>query len=124
MVNIPTVSTVPFRLPPPQPQRLTAQNLMQDSDGVAQLLMRMRERAGLSRAELARRLGISANSLKQYENGRRGRYGNTSLRWFVRFAEGCGYRVSVQFPDGKMVDLVLCAASLRDSAVGFIPRDK
>jgi hypothetical protein len=97
-------------------------DLIRDKDAFTKLLIRMRQRAGLSRAELARRLGIKPASLKQYENGRRGRHGKAGLHWFLRLAAGCGCGVSVELPDGKIVDLRLGASSLKTSAVHFIKR--
>lgn len=120
MTIIPSLASA-FRMPPNR-QRLTAQDLTKDGAALAQLIVKIRKRSGLSRAELARRLGVKPSSLKQYENGRRGRYGKAGLRWFVRLAEGCGCEVSLELPGGRVFDMVLGPASLRESTVLFIPR--
>ena len=104
-------------------QQLAAQDFANDPQAFARLITEMRERAGLSRAALARQLGINASSLKQYENGRRGRSGKASLRWFLRSAAACGHELSLELPNGKSFDLVLGPASLRESRVGFVSRD-
>jgi transcriptional regulator with XRE-family HTH domain len=113
-----TIPPVPYHRPPPR-QQLSAQDLREDPQAFARLLVKMRRRAGLTRAALARGLGIKAASLKQYENGRRGSKGTAGLAWLLRFAAGCGCRISAELPNGKRVDVGLAPASLRESEVGL-----
>ncbi len=49
-------------------------DVSEDPYAFARLLLEIRGAAGLSRAEVARRIGVTPGTLKQYEYGRRGRY--------------------------------------------------
>ena len=66
-----------------------------DERVMSRLLELMLNRGGLSIAEAAKRLGFSANNISQYINGRRS---HPSLLWFVRFADICGAKVTIEFP--------------------------
>jgi hypothetical protein len=68
--------------------------LMTDERVITRLLERLLQTGGLSVNEAARMLGLSPNSLRQYMKGRRKK---PSLWWFIRLAELCGARVSVEF---------------------------
>lgn len=57
------------------------------------------ERAGVSQAELARRMGIKPQSFSQYLGRRRVR---PSLQWMARLALVCGGRLWVEFPNGAI----------------------
>jgi len=69
-----------------------------DERAIAYLLETLLHRAGLSIAEASRRLGNGPNTISQYINKRRCR---PSLLWFIKFAELCGAKVSIEFPGKK-----------------------
>jgi len=69
--------------------------LGQDPRSVQRLIELLIERSGTPQAELARRMGITLQSLNQYVRGRRQR---PSLIWLARLAELCGARIVVEFP--------------------------
>jgi hypothetical protein len=69
--------------------------LVCDERAIQRLLETLLRRGGLSVNEAARRLGVTENSVRQYIRGRRQR---PSLQWFIRLAEVCGARVTVEFP--------------------------
>jgi DNA-binding XRE family transcriptional regulator len=66
-----------------------------DDRAITGLLETLMHKAGLTTAEMARRMGITRPGVIQYLAGRRTR---PSLKWFVRFAELCGARVYVEWP--------------------------
>lgn len=66
-----------------------------DDTAIAKLIDSLLTRAGLSQAEVCRRLGITPSSFNQYRLGRRVR---PSLWWVVRLAEVCGAKVWVEYP--------------------------
>ena len=66
-----------------------------DRRAITQLLGMLLDRAGISTAEGARRLGMNVESLRPYLRGRRTK---PSLLWFLKFVEACGGRVYVEFP--------------------------
>lgn len=66
-----------------------------DEQAMRKLLELIMRRAGLSVYEIAKRLDIHPNSIRQYVRGRRGR---PSLLWFLRFCEVCGAKVTMEFP--------------------------
>lgn len=70
--------------------------LVCDEKAIARLLRVMLRRAGLSIGEASRRLGIDANSISQYLNGRRSR---PSLIWFLKIAALCGATVTIEIPE-------------------------
>lgn len=67
-----------------------------DHRAIAGLLETMMSRAGLTTAEMARRMGVTPNGVGQYIAGRRTK---PSLQWFVRFAELCGVHVKIEYPN-------------------------
>lgn len=69
-----------------------------DERVISKLLESLLYRSGQSSGEVARKMGVSPNSVRQYINGRRCR---PSLIWFVRLAELCGARVIVEFPPSR-----------------------
>jgi DNA-binding phage protein len=56
------------------------------------------KRSGLSKSEIARRMGISRTSLQPYYNLKRGR--NVGMRWIVRIVSCLGGRMFVEVPLG------------------------
>jgi DNA-binding CsgD family transcriptional regulator len=72
--------------------------LVCDERAIARLLSSLISRGGLSIGEVSRRLGVTTNSVRQYLRGRRNK---PSLMWFVRFAEICGARVVIEWPERK-----------------------
>lgn len=76
-------------------QSSTLTTVVCDERAIGRLLETIIHRSGLSIEEIARRIGISSNSIRQYLHGRRKR---PSLLWFVRLAALCGSTVTVQFP--------------------------
>jgi DNA-binding transcriptional regulator YdaS (Cro superfamily) len=69
--------------------------LVCDERAIARLLGLLLSRGGLSIGEVARRLGVTPQAVRQYLRGRRNK---PSLIWFVKFAEACGGKVSIEFP--------------------------
>lgn len=69
--------------------------LSNDARVVVRLLEELLDRGGLSSNDMARRLGVTPNAVRQYIVGRRS---NPSLLWFVKFVEVCGGRLWVEFP--------------------------
>lgn len=67
----------------------------QDPRSVQRLIELLIERSGTPQAELARRMGITIQSLNQYKMGRRQ---SPSLAWMARLAEVCGARITIEFP--------------------------
>ena len=67
--------------------------MVADDRAVIYLIDQLIARSGLSKSEIARRLGIKLQSLNQYS--RRTRPG---VIWLARLAEVCGGRVIVEFP--------------------------
>lgn len=69
--------------------------LVCDERAIARLLATILSKGGISVNEMARRIGVNTQSVRQYLHGRRCR---PSLLWFVRFAELAGARVYIEFP--------------------------
>jgi hypothetical protein len=69
--------------------------LVCDERVIQRLLGEIINKGGLTPNEVARRMGVSSNAIRQYLRGRRNR---PSLIWFVRLAELCGARVLIEFP--------------------------
>lgn len=72
--------------------------LVCDERAIARLLATLLSRGGLSTREVARRMGVTPNAVRQYLRGRRNR---PSLIWFIKLAELCGARVLVEFPEKR-----------------------
>ena len=66
-----------------------------DERVISRLLEILLNRAGLSISEAARRMGNGPNTISQYINKRRCR---PSLLWFIKFAELCGAKVTIELP--------------------------
>lgn len=72
-----------------------AATVILDGKAIAALVDQLLTRAGLSQAEVCRRLGVHPTSFNQYRIGRRVK---PSLWWIVRLANVCGARIVVEFP--------------------------
>ena len=59
------------------------------------LLDQLLEKAALSSHDVAARLGCTEPNVSQYLRGKRGK---PSLLWFLRLAEVCGAKVTLEFP--------------------------
>ena len=69
-----------------------------DDADFAELLQALRVRAGLTVREVAERMGVSVGNVSQYLYRRRGRGGNGTLRWFLRFLEACDSSMILAIP--------------------------
>lgn len=69
--------------------------LVCDERVIARLLEALISRSNMSLGAVAQRLGVTPNAIRQYLKGRRNK---PSLLWFVRLAEVCGAKVSIEFP--------------------------
>ena len=69
--------------------------LVCDAARMPALLRTIMHQGGLSVADASRRMGCKHQTLSQYLNGRRPA---PSLFWFVKFAELCGSRVILEYP--------------------------
>ena len=71
-----------------------------DPAAVKQLLRELKQRAGLSDAEVARRMGVSRQAITEVQNS----FDTTdhprkpSFLWVLRYATVCGARVILEFP--------------------------
>ena len=68
-------------------------------EGFAELLQEMKLRAAMTVPELAARMGVAPNAVHQYFYKKRGAGGTSTMKWFLRYAEVCGCRVTLTFPD-------------------------
>lgn len=94
LVPMPSVTAVPVvKLSSP----LTP--VVCDDRALLRLLTTLLERSGQSAGDVARRLGLTDNSILQYTKGRRTR---PSLQWFLRFAEMCGAKVYIELPQREI----------------------
>lgn len=94
---IPTLAPTVRRQAPPK-KLLLSQTILGTDAGVRALLNEMRSRSGVSFRTLAKRMGVVTEDVKQYFNGKRGS-SRTSIGFLTRFAEACGCRIIVQFPE-------------------------
>lgn len=67
--------------------------LVNDERAINRLLDIMLRKANLSPRMAASQLGVSDEAVRQYVTGRRS---NPSLKWFLRFAQICGAKVTVE----------------------------
>lgn len=67
-----------------------------DERAISRLLGSILQRAGLSVGDMAAKMGVSPQSVRQYTAGRRCRPG---LLWFIKFAELAGARVVLEWPE-------------------------
>lgn len=103
-------ATEPHPLPPmPLPSSSPASALpasvmiiVEDDRAIQRLIETLLDRSGLTQSELARRLGITFQSLNQYKYLRRKR---PSVQWFTRLAHACGARVVLEFPSRPIMPL-------------------
>lgn len=99
----PRVAPSPF-IPVPQVTQFPATmkssrlSVVNDQRAIGALLDMMRQKAGLSVSELARRMGCTRGNIQQYLYGRKV---NPSVRWLVRYAEICGAQLTVEMPTGQ-----------------------
>jgi hypothetical protein len=70
-----------------------------DERAISRLLELILVRSGLSLNEVAKRMGVTPNCVRQYIHGRRGR---PSLLWVVKFAETCGSHITIQTPTRRL----------------------
>lgn len=70
-----------------------------DQRAIARLLETIIHKSGLSIHDVAKRLGVTTNTIRQYLHGRRTR---PSVQWLVRLAEACGARLVVEFPGSRL----------------------
>lgn len=98
-LNAPIFTLAPTvkRQSPPK-KLLLSQTILGTDAGVRALLHEMRSRSGVSFRTLAKRMGVVTEDVKQYFNGKRGS-SRTSIGFLTRFAEACGCRITVQFPE-------------------------
>jgi hypothetical protein len=71
--------------------------VIRDERVIQQLLLILLNRAGMAPRDAANVLGIRENAIRQYLQGRR----SPGLFWFIRFAELCGARVVLEWPEGR-----------------------
>lgn len=69
--------------------------VLPDDRQVTALIEALISRSGLSIHEVARRLGVKRESVREYHKGKRV---NPSMRWFSRLCAVCGAKLVVEFP--------------------------
>lgn len=67
-----------------------------DPQGVSRFLEWAIARSGLSKTEIARRLGVNRSSFQSYYRAKKGR--NTGVKWVIRFLNVIGGRLFVEVP--------------------------
>lgn len=73
------------------------------------IVRRVRRRAGISQAELARRLGTSQSVVARWESGRV----SPTISTLSRIADACGFSLRVYLGERNEHDLGLALANLR-----------
>jgi transcriptional regulator with XRE-family HTH domain len=68
-------------------------DLLEDEFALAAAVAKARRRAGLSQAELARRMKTTQSTIARLESGR----GRPSTRTLTRFAKATGHRLKISF---------------------------
>jgi len=68
-------------------------NLLEDEFALAAAVAKARRRAGLSQAEIARRMKTTQSTIARLESGR----GKPSTRTLTRFAKVTGHRLKISF---------------------------
>ena len=68
-------------------------SVVADERAMIYLIDQLILRSGLSKSEVARRLGIKLQSLNQYHRRRR-----PGALWLAKLAEACGGRLLLEFP--------------------------
>jgi hypothetical protein len=84
---------------PVEPKEMDLAYLLGDSKAIAAVIDALLKRAGISKAEAARRLGQRTQTLQQYSALKRGGGRGVSLKWFLRLAAVCGATVKLHFPE-------------------------
>jgi hypothetical protein len=86
--------------PQPRSLRLGA-TLIADDRMCQQLLREMRRYSGVGTKLIARRMGVKPETIRQYFKHNQPSLGGqrTTIGFLCRFAEACGCRVVVHFPD-------------------------
>lgn len=92
----PLFSVSPSAFSIPTSSNLTSLTpLVNDQRAILRLLELILSKADINVPELARRLGVADNCIRQYVSGRRSK---PSLQTFLRIAEAAGCKVMIQFP--------------------------
>jgi len=68
-------------------------DLLEEEFALAAAVAKARQRAGLSQAELARRMKTTQSTIARLESGR----GRPSTRTLTRFAKATGHRLKISF---------------------------
>lgn len=82
------------------PDRKSILVAVDDYRATIALIDELLERAGLTQAEVARRLGITKQGVHQYRSLRRAR---PSVQWMAKLAQVCGGRLVVEFPPTPLI---------------------
>ena len=69
--------------------------ILADDRAVMHLVGQLIERAGVTQAEIARRLGVEPQSVNQVYRQRRKR---PTIQWLAKLAAACGAKILVEFP--------------------------
>lgn len=94
--NVVPSSIVPLPSSPPYTPTRHAYTVINDDRAIMALIEVLLDRAGLTQAEVARRMGVTINTVNQYRWLRKKR---PSIRWITRLAEACGARLVVEWPN-------------------------
>lgn len=70
--------------------------LVEDRFNAGDIMMRMRERAGLDRYEMADKMGVTYGHIWKWESGKT----CPSVYNFVRFARAAGYEIKIRPKEG------------------------
>ena len=86
---------VPSLLPSTQSTHLTPRHLavIADDRAISALIEALIETSGMSQNELAKRLGVSYQTIQQRRRAKR-----PSLIWIARLAEVCGAKIIIELP--------------------------
>ena len=79
------------------PAYRAAYDALEDEFSVMAAIAKARRRAGLSQAELARRMNTTQSTVARLESGR----GQPSTRTLLRFAKATGHRLKISFQPVK-----------------------
>jgi transcriptional regulator with XRE-family HTH domain len=72
-------------------------DLLEEEFALAAAVAKARRRAGLSQAELARRMKTTQSTIARLESGR----GRPSTRTLTRFAKATGHRLKISFEPAR-----------------------
>ena len=89
--------------PVPVPSSLTQRTahvaiVLSDDRSIPPLLTQIVDRSGLSQSEIARRLGVTRQTVNQVLLARK----RPTLQWFAKLAEVCGARLTIEFPGSPL----------------------